>query len=210
MLDPIERLGRRGFEVTLLDVEQAGSDRAGLARSRSSVRDALRDDTLLVSVMLANNEIGVIQPLAEIAAYLPRARRAGALRRHSGRGQDAASTSHALGVDLMSFSAHKIYGPKGVGALWVRRSVAAGAAGAADRRRRTRRGPAQRHAQRAGHRRLCPGARAVPGGNARRSSRGWPDLRRPAVRGPHMRSSTGYRSTGPTLDRAWPAACRQI
>ncbi len=75
MLDPLARLARRGYEVTLLDVEQHGSPRAGWLDPQQ-VADALRDDTLLVSVMLANNEIGVIQPLAEIAAHLPPARRA--------------------------------------------------------------------------------------------------------------------------------------
>ncbi len=67
VFDPIERLGRRGFDVTLLGVEQAGSNRAGWL-DPDAVRQSLRDDTLLVSVMLANNEIGVLQPLAEIAA----------------------------------------------------------------------------------------------------------------------------------------------
>ena len=65
VLDPLARLGRRGFEVTLLPVEPAGSaGRAGSIRERWPA--AIRDDTILVSVMLANNEIGVVQPLAEI------------------------------------------------------------------------------------------------------------------------------------------------
>ena len=67
VLDPLARLGRRGFEVTLLDVEQAGSPQAGRVDPQA-VADALRDDTLLVSVMLANNEIGTIAPVAEIGA----------------------------------------------------------------------------------------------------------------------------------------------
>ena len=87
MLDPLARLGRRGYEVTLLDVEQHGSPRAGWLDPQK-VADAIRDDTCLVSVMLANNEIGVIQPLAEIAAIC-KARRAAALRRHAGRRQDS-------------------------------------------------------------------------------------------------------------------------
>ena len=72
VLDPLRRLARRGFEVTLLEVEQHGSPLAGWLDPQK-VADAINDDTLLVSVMLANNEIGVIQPIAEIAAICPAA-----------------------------------------------------------------------------------------------------------------------------------------
>ena len=88
VLDPLARLARRGYDVTLLDVEQHGSPRAGWLDPQK-VADAIRDDTCLVSVMLANNEIGVIQPLAEIAAICKAARRAAALRRHAGRRQNS-------------------------------------------------------------------------------------------------------------------------
>ncbi len=116
VIDTAKYLEKKGTKVTFLPVDKAGMV------SPDDVRNAITDQTILISIMMANNEIGTINPVAEIGKV---AKEKGVLFHcdaTQGVGKIPVNVQD-MGIDLMSFTAHKIYGPKGVGALYVRRKA---------------------------------------------------------------------------------------
>lgn len=116
VIDTAKYLEKKGIKVTFLPVDKAGMV------SPDDVRNAITDQTILISIMMANNEIGTINPVAAIGKV---AKEKGVLFHcdaTQGVGKIPVNVQE-MGIDLMSFTAHKIYGPKGVGALYVRRKA---------------------------------------------------------------------------------------
>ena len=132
ILHTCEYLEKHGFEVTYLPVDEYGMVKA------EQVRDAIRSDTILVSIMFANNEVGTIMPIKEIGAVC----REKGVFFHTDAVQAVGHLAidvKAMNIDLLSLSAHKLHGPKGVGALYIRKGIVVPSllhGGAQERRKR--------------------------------------------------------------------------
>ena len=116
VIDTAKYLEKKGVTVTFLEVDKEGRV------SAEDVRNAITDKTILISVMMANNEIGTINPIVEIGKV---AKEKGIIFHcdaTQGVGKIPVNVQE-MGIDLMSFTSHKIYGPKGIGALYVRRKA---------------------------------------------------------------------------------------